>query len=171
MEMPSSSISHNIKIGNIMKRAAGFILCALVVSVVILTAFHLALPKPAIPHTEAVAFPSISVPHQAFLTLCSGLPINDATLRIATANCLGRIRGFSDAHALTVKLAGDAGASIQMWCVGPNVTDKQLLDSVIAWTTNNHDRVAGLTKEYTAVNAATAIIIAALHSTYPCEKP
>lgn len=153
-----------------MKRGLAFILCALVLSGVVLTGLRCVLPQAPVAPAEPPLASTVSTPESSFLTLCSGLPINPSTLRIATANCLGRIRGFSDAHALTVKLAGDKGNSIQMWCVGPKVTDQQLLDSVIAWTTSNHVRVAELTKQYTAVNAATAIIIAALHSTYPCEK-
>lgn len=152
-----------------MKRALGFILGAFLLSVVVLWALVGMWPERAAP-VDSSTPAAISTPYTSFLTLCSGLPINSSTARIATANCLGRIRGFSDAHALMVKLAGDKGESIQLWCVDQSVSDKQLLDSVIAWTTSNHERIVAITKEYTAVNAGTAIIIAALHSTYPCEK-
>jgi hypothetical protein len=120
-------------------------------------------------HTSGLTSPQIS-----FLQVCTGLLINNSNGSIAVANCLGRLRGLVDGHALTVQLASadpDASSGIELWCVAPSVSDKQLLDSVITWSTANNVRVKELVSEYTDPAAArTAVMIAALHASYPCEK-
>jgi hypothetical protein len=93
---------------------------------------------------------------------------------IAVANCMGKIRGMSDGHSLTVQLASadpNNKGNISLWCVDERVTDQQLLDAVLTWTLAHTERYNVVTKGFvTDQSAAMAVMIASLHETFPCEK-
>lgn len=107
------------------------------------------------------------------LAVCTGLPINDSTIAVAYANCLGKVRGFVDSHNIIIELArasSGTNGDLEMWCVPPGVTDRQLLDSVFAWVNANPTRFDELVEMYTRSNATAAVLITSLHAAYPCKK-
>lgn len=105
---------------------------------------------------------------QSFLSLCSGLDASVEAIRtIALANCLGRTRGFIDGHQLTVKMMPSMKP---MWCVKQNVTDSQLLDTIMTWYTQHPTSVKKITDDLDGINAATAVMMVAASATYPCKE-
>ena len=124
--------------------------------------------------TPATSSPSQPTTYDLFLESCSGVvPINDKNELIAFTNCMGRVRGLSDGHTMTAAFVDTVdrkvARDIRLWCEPKHTTDKQLFDAVTTWINQNQERAQELLKEQQLINASTAIVIAALHSTYPCK--
>lgn len=161
-----------------MKRIIGNLLLAILVALLVIGFFssrsqpHIdrELVQQKIPLKEIRATP----PSARFLEMCSGIQLTEEVAPIATANCLGRIRGLSDGHLMTVRLAAadpSSRSNIQLWCINTTTTDKQVFDAVSTWTTENETRFNEIVSQYESVPTATmAVIVAALHAAYPCEK-
>lgn len=111
--------------------------------------------------------------HTAALSLCTGIEVNDGTIAIAYANCLGKVRGFVDSHNILVALAqasSQTNEDLQLWCIPPNVNDKQLLDAMFSWVESNQARFIELAEMYGASDATASVIISAMHAAYPCKR-
>ena len=125
----------------------------------------------------------IPVPHTItteYLTMCSGVEISSPdAYYIAKANCLGRIAGYSAGHLMTIELnnlyidgqpANKFAHVKPLWCVGPTVTDKQLLESIDIWIANHKADVDVIAKQYDPSNGALIIATKALIDAYPCKE-
>lgn len=161
-----------------MKRIIGNLLLATLVGILVIGFFASRTPthidrelvQQKIPLKEIHTTP----PFSRFLEMCSGIQLTEEVAPVATANCLGRIRGLSDGHLMTVRLAAadpTSRSNIQLWCIDATTTDKQVFDAVSNWTVENEKRFTEIVSQYKAIPTATvAVVVAALHATYPCEK-
>jgi hypothetical protein len=112
--------------------------------------------------------------------MCSGVDITSPdAYYIAKSNCLGRIAGYSAGHLMTIELnnlyASDQPANKHtpiksLWCVGPTITDKQLLESIDLWTLEHIPEVEAIADQYDPSNGALIIATKALIEAYPCKN-
>lgn len=119
--------------------------------------------QPQINYTDA---PSVQ-----FLSLCSGLEdmTNETVQLVAVASCLARVRGFVDGHQVTVRMQKPGVSAIPaLWCVDADVTDKELLDSVLQWVDSNPSDYAKIIAAMPGTTAALAVTTKAVHDAYPC---
>jgi hypothetical protein len=116
-----------------------------------------------------------------FLQLCSGLHIpstptpsdmNFPEITIAVAHCIGRVQGLVDGHQITVAYQKQQNKpNIEhLWCVNPTTAGGALLESVFNWSDANPLEFDQIANRYTGTSAATAIIIRAISTTYPCKS-
>ena len=105
-----------------------------------------------------------------FVGVCSGMDISDAEVHlIAVSECMGRVRGFVDGHHLTVAMNRMAGAkSVNLWCMPDKLTSGQLLTEVMDWADTHPDEYVKIRTNVDDNNSATAVMIEALHTAYPC---
>ncbi len=105
-----------------------------------------------------------------FIGVCSGMDLTSPEVHIvALSECMGRVRGFVDGHNMTVAMNQMAGAkSIKLWCMPTQVTTDQLLTNVMDWADSNPDDYVDIRASMDDANSATAIVIRALRTTYPC---
>jgi hypothetical protein len=92
---------------------------------------------------------------------------------MATANCLGRIRGYSDSHQQTIRMLQQTYAiskGSQLWCVPKSLTDKELLTVILDWADANPSEFNSIVTAYNGTAAAMGVLAAALHAAYPCTK-
>lgn len=107
-----------------------------------------------------------------FIENCSGVKLNgnDDHDLIAASNCLGRIRGFADGHALTTQLIRMGGIDVpQAWCIDVRKTDREVLESVLAWANTHSSEFDRMINKYDRSDAAYTIAFKALNDTYPCK--
>ena len=118
--------------------------------------------------------PATNTPSAEFIQLCSGLePTSEQTRLLAQANCLGRIRGYTDSHQQTVRMLQQQYAisrSSQLWCVPRSVNDKELLTVILRWADANPSEYDSVTSKYSGTAGAMGVLAAALRAEYPCSK-
>lgn len=129
--------------------------------------------------TPVASSPSLGLTpaQQRLLSLCTGLelteePVTNELAAIAVSNCIGRIRGLADGHTMTAHLVAaklQNAPDVRLWCIEEQVSDKQLLDTVVSWVEQNPARVKEIIGKFTDTNAATSMIVTALNHSYPCK--
>lgn len=109
----------------------------------------------------------VSAAEVTFLEQCSAIKITeDVTWSLAYANCLGRVRGIVDGHALTMV----ASKAQPWWCVPHKVSDGEVYHAVLSWATKYPREVANINKQSkTQIEAATVVTLRALIQAYPCK--
>lgn len=122
---------------------------------------------PKVAPTHQVSGTITSETTNQFIELCSGLDASDEAIRlIGTANCLGRIRGFIDGYQTAVVL--HEVPAMPMWCVDSDVTDKEVLDTILVWIEESPAEYKEITDKVDGLNAAIAITIRAIHKNFSC---
>lgn len=113
------------------------------------------------------------LPSSQFLQICSGLNNYTETNRLmARANCLGRVRGYADSHEQTIKMLQQTYAisqSSQLWCIPRDITDNELLTTIVNWADSNVSAFEVITDTYSGSAGAMGVLAAALKATYPCS--
>jgi hypothetical protein len=111
----------------------------------------------------------------SFLNACSGVTITSANSQlVAYTNCMGRIRGYSDGHMLTVALHNEIFKTDKvkpMWCVPSSQTDGEVIQSVLGWIDANPAVYTSNNTQYTGLSGAYANITRALVDQYGCKSP
>lgn len=110
-------------------------------------------------------------PSVQFLSLCSGLEdmTNETVQLVAVASCLARVRGFVDGHQVTIRMQKPGVNAIPaLWCVDSDITDKELLDSVLTWVDTNSGDYKKIIEAMPGTTAALAVTTKAVHDAYPC---
>lgn len=114
-----------------------------------------------------------SLPSAEFVKLCSGLDtVSEQSRLLATANCLGRIRGYADSHQQTIRMLQQSynlAPTAQLWCIPKPTTDKQLLTVILTWVDANPRQYDSVISNYSGTAGAMGVLAAALHATYPCK--
>ncbi len=152
------------------KTGLGFFFGVLVGVICMMIALYpMSISSPESTPTHSTVFPSAR-----FIQLCSGLEISgEQTKLLATANCLGRIRGYVDSHQQTVHMLQQRYTipdAAQLWCIPRSVTDKELLTDILTWVDSNPTDYTSITTRYNGTTAAMGIFAATFRSTYPCTK-
>jgi len=128
-------------------------------------------PFQSIQNTKASA---TDLPSVKFVELCAGLSTaNEQGRLMATANCLGRIRGYTDSHQQTIRMLQQTYAiskDTQLWCVPKSITDKELLTVILDWADANPSEFNSIVTAYNGTAAAMGVLAVALHAAYPCTK-
>lgn len=110
-----------------------------------------------------------------FMQECSGMDLNHPApgVQIAAASeCVGRVRGFVDAHNLMVAMvaysAGKrSGDSIQLFCVASDIEADKLVATIMDWADAHKEDYTKIV-DADPTNAANIVILKALHEAYPC---
>lgn len=152
-----------------------FIILGVVITVLMMVSIASRATSKELSLQPVPSFAGLAEPQQRFVELCTGLTLTSQTAPVAVSYCLGNVRGFADSHTLTVRLASAMNQQVAdglvLWCIDRSISDKQLLDSVVAWFASNAERVRELTSEYKDTpSARTAVLIAALHGSFPCQR-
>lgn len=105
-----------------------------------------------------------------FIGACSGMDVSNPDVHlVALSECMGRVRGFVDGHMMTVAMNQLAGAkSINLWCMPTKVSSDQLLTNIMDWVDANPEDYTDVRSKMDDNNGATAVMIRALRTTYPC---
>ena len=105
-----------------------------------------------------------------FIGTCSGMDVSNPDVHlVALSECMGRVRGFVDGHTMTVAMNRLAGAkSITLWCMPTKVSSDQLLTNIMDWVDANPEDYNDVRSKMDDNNSATAVMIRALRTTYPC---
>lgn len=102
--------------------------------------------------------------HAEFLQKCSG----SSNELVASTSCMSRLRGVVDGHSLTAAIVGIPQGE-QLWCIMPNVTNAELLGSVLKWVDTYPQEYAQImSKTRNATTATLAVTYIAFASSYPC---
>lgn len=156
---------------NIIVRIGGWIVVALVVgSVYVLANSYFEQKRAADGFSQTTEVSVDSARSKDFIGVCSGMDMsNDEVVLIALSECMGRVRGFVDGHHMTVAVNRMAGAkSVNLWCMPAKVSSDQLLTTIMDWADANPDDYVDVRAQMDDNNSATAIMIRALRSAYPC---
>lgn len=105
-----------------------------------------------------------------FIGACSGMDVSNPEVHlVALSECMGRVRGFVDGHMMTVAMNQMAGVrSVNLWCMASSKTSDQLLTNIMDWADANPEDYTNIRSKMDDENGATAVMIRALHATYPC---
>lgn len=110
-----------------------------------------------------------------FLASCSGVTATTPNSKLVSyANCMGRTRGYSDGHAVTVMLHNQiykADKIKQLWCIPQDHTDGEVIQTVLSWVDRHPIDYANLTTQYSGLSGAYAVTTKALVEYYPCTTP
>lgn len=140
---------------------------------------HFTTPTTAAPTTSAaveVAKTRVSKSaSEYFIGECAQMDMTNPSVRLyAVSECVGRVRGFVDAHNVMVAMVARAASrqgsnAIRLFCVDPNIEADKLVASIMDWADAH-------VNEYTNImlsdprDGATVVIITALHAAYPCAN-
>lgn len=107
-----------------------------------------------------------------FIGACSGMDVSNPEVHLlALSECMGRVRGFVDGHAVTVAMNNHVGVqSVNMWCMPAKTSTDKLLTDIMDWADANPQAYTNIRAKMNNSNGATAIIIKALRTTYPCAN-
>lgn len=105
-----------------------------------------------------------------FIGACSGMDMSNVEVHVvALSECMGRVRGFVDGHHLTVAMNQLVGVkSVNLWCMPLKTSSDQLLTNMMDWVDANPSEYAVIRSKVGDDNSATAVMIQALRTTYPC---
>lgn len=124
-------------------------------------------------HSPSAPPPVQSTQASPWVYTCAQLDPSDGVPGLAQVACLGYLRAFVDMHnmmaTLATGLAHPAKSDISLMCVPRDTKAGVLFQQVDKWVANNPNRVIDIEQTYTDSNRAFALIVAALHETYPCE--
>jgi hypothetical protein len=102
-----------------------------------------------------------------FLELCTGVSIvSRGSQDIAYANCLGRVRGFIDGHAMTVVANPDIEP---LWCVNQMQPDIEVYNEIVDWVVKNPVKYKSIAAAAPPATASMMVAIAAAHERFPCK--
>lgn len=110
-----------------------------------------------------------------FIGECAQMDMTDPKVRMyAVSECVGRVRGFVDAHNVMVAIVARAGGvqaakAVRLFCVNPDVTTDQLVSAIMDWANAHVDDYAHIMTA-DPQDGATVVMIRALHATYPCAN-
>lgn len=115
-----------------------------------------------------------SSPAQDFIGVCSGMDLTHPDVHVvALSECMGRVRGFVDGHNLTiaiVQITDNSKRANTMWCMPTQVSTGQLLTDIMDWVDQNPNEYVKIRSNVDDDNSATAVMIQALRTTYPCAN-
>lgn len=109
-----------------------------------------------------------------FFKRCAGQPYTDVSAGQDIAMCGARISGFVAGHDLAMEqIQATVDSQARLWCIPDDVTEATYVTTIHSWAEanpNKYQKIVDSMSQSNDATVATAVIIAALHSTYPCTK-